>query len=82
MAFKGEKKGVESADGINVPNSFYDFESEPIIYLWRVKIKCWNFLGVHKVIKLKQQFLGVVLCFKMAMAMHFFAEMQEKHFRN
>ena len=25
MAFKGQKKGLESADGTNVPNSFYDF---------------------------------------------------------
>ena len=40
MAFKGQKKGLESADGTNVPNSFYDFESEPMIYLWRVMIKC------------------------------------------
>ena len=28
MAFKGQKKGSESADGTNVPNSFYDFTSE------------------------------------------------------
>jgi hypothetical protein len=28
MAFKGQKKGLESADGTNVPNSFYDFTSE------------------------------------------------------
>ena len=33
MAFKRQKKGVESAAGINVPNSFYDFES---IYLWSI----------------------------------------------
>ena len=25
MAFKGQKKGMESADGTNVPNSFNDF---------------------------------------------------------
>ena len=48
LALTGKKKGVESADGTNVPNSFYDFESEPIIFLCRVKIKCWNFLGEHK----------------------------------
>ena len=40
MAFKGQKKGLESADGTSFPNSFYDFESKPMIYLWRVKIKC------------------------------------------
>jgi hypothetical protein len=40
MAFKRQKKGVESAAGISVPNSFYDFESKSMIYLWRVKIKC------------------------------------------
>ena len=34
------KKGVQSAAGINVPNSFYDFESESMIYLWRVKNSC------------------------------------------
>jgi hypothetical protein len=33
MALKRQKKGVESAAGINVPNSFYDFESESMIYL-------------------------------------------------
>ena len=32
MAFKRQKKGAESATGINVPNSFYDFESESLIY--------------------------------------------------
>jgi hypothetical protein len=26
MAFKGQKKGLESADGTSFPNSFYDFE--------------------------------------------------------
>ena len=26
MAFKGKKKGLDSAAGINVLNSFYDFE--------------------------------------------------------
>ena len=56
MALKCQKKGVESAAGINVPNFFYDFESEPMIYLCRVKIKCWNVLGDHKVITLKEQF--------------------------
>ena len=40
IAFKGCKKGVESAAGTIVPNSFYNFESEPMIYLWRVKIEC------------------------------------------
>ena len=40
MAFKWQKKGVESAAGINVPNSFNDFESESMIYLWRVKNSC------------------------------------------
>ena len=40
MAFKGQKKGLESADGTNVPNSFYDFTLEPMIYLWRVKNSC------------------------------------------
>ena len=33
LAFKGRKKRVESTDGTNVHNSFYDLESEPIIYL-------------------------------------------------
>ena len=37
---KGQKKGLESSAGINIPNSFYDFESEPMNYLCRVKIKC------------------------------------------
>ena len=55
MALKCQKKGVESAAGINVPNSFYDFEPKCLIYLWRVKITCWNFLGEHKVITLKIQ---------------------------
>ena len=32
MAFKGKKKGLESADGTSFPNSFYDFEKEPIIH--------------------------------------------------
>ena len=40
MAFKGKKKGLDSAAGINVLNSFYDFESESMIYLWRVKNSC------------------------------------------
>ena len=40
MAFKGQKKGVDSAAGINVLNSFYDFESESMIYLCRVKNSC------------------------------------------
>ena len=40
MAFKGNKKGLDSAAGINVLNSFYDFESESMIYLWRVKNSC------------------------------------------
>ena len=40
MVFKGQKKGLESTDGINVPNSFYDFTLEPMIYLWRVKNNC------------------------------------------
>ena len=79
MALKCQKKGVESAAGINVPNSFYDFESESMIYLWRVKIKCWNFLGEHKVITLKQQFLGIVLWFFMHLKwpwlLRFFAKM-------
>ena len=26
MAFKGQKKGLESDDGTSFPNSFYDFE--------------------------------------------------------
>ena len=33
MAFKRQKKEVESAAGINVPNSFYKFASESMIYL-------------------------------------------------
>jgi hypothetical protein len=33
MAFKRQKKEVESAAGINVPNSFYEFASESMIYL-------------------------------------------------
>ena len=40
MAFKRQKKGVDIAAGINVLNSFYDFESESMIYLWRVKNSC------------------------------------------
>ena len=40
MAFKWQKKGVESAAGINVPNSFNDFELESMFYLWRVKNSC------------------------------------------
>ena len=36
MAFKGQKKGLLTA----VPNSFYDFTLEPMIYLWRVKNSC------------------------------------------
>ena len=40
LALTGKKKGVESADGTNVPNSFNDFELESMIYLQRVKIKC------------------------------------------
>ena len=40
MTFKGHKKEVESAARINCSNSFYNFEPEPMIYLWRVKIKC------------------------------------------
>ena len=34
------KKGLETADGTNFPNYFYDFESDPMIYLWKIKIKC------------------------------------------
>ena len=40
MAYKRQKKGVAIAAGINVLNSFYDFESESMIYLWRVKNSC------------------------------------------
>ena len=32
MAFKGQKKGLGSADGTNVPNSFHDFTSYYMIY--------------------------------------------------
>ena len=35
MAFKRQKKGVESAAGINVPNSD-DFDSESLIYLLEI----------------------------------------------
>ena len=33
MAFKRQKKEVESAAGINIPNSFYKLASESMIYL-------------------------------------------------
>ena len=34
MAFKGQKKGVESADGSNVPNSFNDFHLMYVYIIW------------------------------------------------
>jgi hypothetical protein len=31
MAFKGQKKSLESADGTSFHNSFYDFESKLLL---------------------------------------------------
>ena len=35
MAFKGQKKGLETADGTNVPNSFKDFT----LTLWLIFVE-------------------------------------------
>ena len=35
MAFKGQKKGLETADGTNVPNSFNDFT----LILWFIFVQ-------------------------------------------
>ena len=35
MAFKGQKKGLEAADGTNVPNSFNDFT----LILWLIFVE-------------------------------------------
>ena len=32
MASKRQKEGMESAAGVDVPNSFYDFDTESLIY--------------------------------------------------
>ena len=35
IAFKGQKKGLESADGTSFPNSFYDFEFKLLLQHFR-----------------------------------------------
>ena len=58
MAFKGRKKGLESADGTSFPITFYDFQLKylEIIFLhsrvWKGKTKLF-FLDYEKTVQVR-----------------------------
>ena len=51
MAFNCQKKGVESADGTNVPNSFNDFHLMYVHIIWgELRLAAEYFWGDNNII--------------------------------